>query len=225
MVFVLAKLLSKSYDIRLVGQGQKMSKLKIRLFAIFTLFLLALSISSAAAQYNTQQTSTITVDPHGSAIMTDSLGVTYDIQGIPGSTGSVTTALYNGNPQPAASVPAGKSLTYFVVITFNMNAADFGRAVITIPYTDADVAGAQAPYAIFKYMPATDSYVELASTIDTAAKTFTVTLTSVDDPLFAIGGASTAVGPTDTTSWIIIAVAIVIIVILAVFIIRVARKQ
>jgi hypothetical protein len=225
VVFVFAKLLSKSYDICVLVRGKKMSNLKIRLFAVFTLLLISLSLASAAAQYNTQATSDITISPNGTATITDDLGVTYAIEGVHGATGTVTTSIYNGNPQPTAKIPTGTTLTHFIVITLSMNANDFTRAVVTIPYTDADVGGLSTPYSIFKYNAATDSYVALAATTDTVAKTFTVTLTSLDDPLFAIGGALAASGSPDTASWIIIAVAIIVIVILAVFIIRVARKS
>jgi hypothetical protein len=55
--------------------------------------------------------------------------------------------------------------------------------------------------------------------VDETARTMTITLTSVDDPLFAIGGinAGEETPGLSTTSWIIVAVSVVIIVVIAVF--------
>ncbi len=109
-----------------------------------------------------------------------------------------------------------------------MDAAHFTKAQITIPYTDSEVQGLQQPYSIFKYNPATDSYIELAAVADANAKTFTVTVTSIDDPLFAIGGVSVTPSPTSPTSptpdnggfvfvaWAALSASVVIIVLLAV---------
>ena len=118
------------------------------------------------------------------------VGVGYEIQGLAGAIGSVTAAVYNANPQSGASIPNGVTLTRFVVITFNMNAADFISATIRITYTDADVSGIQTPYTVYKYVPSINSFIELTPTVDTVNKMMTITVNSIDDPLFAIGGAT-----------------------------------
>ena len=123
-----------------------------------------------------------------------SVGVGYEIEGLAGAIGSVTAAVYNANPQSSASIPNGVSLTRFVVITFNMNAADFISATIRITYTDADVSGIQTPYTIYKYVPSINSFIELTPIVDTVNKMMTITVNSIDDPLFAIGGASLSGG-------------------------------
>jgi hypothetical protein len=101
-----------------------------------------------------------------------------------------------------------------VVVTFNMNASDFTNATITISYTSSDVAGMGQPYVLYKYNPDNNSYVALNGVVDTSAKTITVTLTSTNDPLFAIGGTAAAptVMPTEeptsislvTWAWIVV---------------------
>ncbi len=116
-------------------------------------------------------------------------GITFNIQGTPGSTGTVSTAVLTENPQPNAA-PAGVSLTRFISVIFYMDAADFTQAQIIIPYTDSDIQGLQEPYSIYKYVPATDTYTQIPAVIDANAKTFTITVNSVEDPIFAIGGAS-----------------------------------
>jgi hypothetical protein len=147
------------------------------------------------------------------------LGLTYAIEGNPGATGTVTTAVYNGNPQPSADVPAGVSLSHFVVVTFDMTASDFSQATVTISYSDSDVANLQAPYSVFKYIPDTNSYVSLPTTVDTAAKTMTVTLTSVADPLLAIGGSSNvdSTAPISMWAWIAVTAAVVFAVMIIAF--------
>ena len=148
------------------------------------------------------------------------VGVSYVIQGVPGAVGSVTAAVYSGNPQAVASVPEGVSLSHFVVITFDMNAGEFSEAQIIISYNDVDANKLQEPYTIYKYLPGNDSFVELPTTVDAGAHTLSVMLSSVDDPLLAVGGIESV--PTSTassTTWIIVAVAVVIIVLLAVFLV------
>ncbi len=169
-----------------------MNNIKVKLFAILTLLLLSLSISSVVAQsrYDGAVTTNVAFSSDGTCTIIDDFGVKYEIQGTPGSTGTVTTEIRTENPQPTSNIPSGISLTHFVIVTFNVNAADFSQAQITIPYTDNDVQGIQPPYSIFKYNPVTDTYTELAAIVDPNAKTFTITVTSVDDPLFAIGGAT-----------------------------------
>ncbi len=197
-----------------------MKNVKIKLFAIFSLLLLAVSISSVAAlsQYDGAVTTNIAVSSSGTCTVVDDYGVTYIIQGSPGSSGTVTTDVRTANPQPNAVSPDGISLTHFIIVTFDMNAADFTQAQITIPYTDSDMQGIQEPYSIYKYVPATDTYTQLAAVVDTNAKTFTITVTSVDDPIFAIGGATALAqtGGVSTTMWVALAASIVVIVLLVV---------
>jgi hypothetical protein len=183
---------------------------------------------SAQSGYTNQVTTPVTIGSDG--VFYGSVadeGVSYSIWGRVGSTGSVTTAVYNANPQSSASIPDGVSLTRFVVITFNMNAADFISATLSITYTDADVSGIQTPYTMYKYVPSSNSYVELTPTVDTVNKMLTITVNSIDDPLFAIGGLSVSGGSdgVSSTSWIILAVSIVVIVVLVVFGVWYFRKK
>ena len=102
------------------------------------------SLVSAQSGYTNEVTTPVTIGSDGTfSGMASDIGVGYSIQGVAGATGSVTAAVYNANPQPSASIPNGATLTRFVVVTFNMNAADFSSASIVITYTDADVAGIQ----------------------------------------------------------------------------------
>ena len=200
-----------------------MHKSEFALVTLVALLLLSLSISIVAAQYTTEKTTGITISSDGTFTKSESdIGVTYNIQGTAGATGTVTFAVFNGNQQTTASIPNGVSLAHFVAITFDMNAADFSTAVITMGYSDSDVQSIQPPYTLYKYDHSTDSYVEMPSTIDTAAKTITVTLTSINDPLFAIGGApatTTTPGGISALTWAIIAVSIVAVVLVALFIV------
>jgi hypothetical protein len=198
-----------------------MNNIKVKLFAVISLLLLSFSISSVVAQsrYDGAVTTPVALSSDGTSTVVDNFGVTYDIQGSPGSTGTVTTEIRTENPQPTSNIPSGISLTHFVIVTFNMNAADFSQAQITIPYTNNDVQGIQTPYSIFKYNPVSDTYTELAAIVDPNAKTFTITVTSIDDPLFAIGGATLVSDGDDGFSpiaWAALAASIVIIVLLAV---------
>ena len=190
-----------------------------KLFAIFTLLLLSFFVSSAAAlsPYDGAATTDFVVSSTGTSSVSDNFGIIYNIQGAAGSTGTITTEVLTSNPQPTAT-PEGVTLTHFIVVTFNMDAADFSQAQIIIPYTDSDVQGVQQPYTIYKYMPATDTYTAFDAVVDTNAKTFTITLNSVDDPLFAVGGA-TVLGETSgfsTTAWVALASSVAIVVILVV---------
>ena len=156
--------------------------------------------------------------------------VSYEITGAPGATGTVTTSIYNENPYPTATDPTGIGLTNYVVVTFGMNQSDFLKAVITISYTDTDVEDFTLPYAVYKYIPESKSFVQLYTKIDADAKTMTITVNSIEDPLFAIGGATTPFipQPHPPHQWRTIAVVIVIAVVvvsLAVIIIPVARAQ
>jgi len=118
-------------------------------------------------------------------------------------------------------------LTHFVVITFNMYSGDFNSAQIHITYTDEEVANLQAPFAVYKYVASSNSYVLMPSTVDTAAKIVTVTVGSIDDPLFAIGSntSSNNVGGFSTASWVALGASVAIIVLLVVVGVWYLKKQ
>ncbi|MGA3059140.1 MAG: hypothetical protein ABSD92_02095 [Candidatus Bathyarchaeia archaeon] len=202
------------------------SRSKLVVILVVAVLFVSLSLSLVAAQYTTSQTTNVTIGSGGTFTASASdIGVSYDIQGTPGATGSVTADVLSGNPQPTASVPSGVSLTHFVVITFDMNATDFSQAMVTVSYTASDVQNLQSPYAIYKYVSASNSYVELLSTVDTSAKTITVTLNSIDDPVLAIGGTpGTSAGISGALWAAIIAIAIIIVAV-AVFIVSRIRRQ
>ena len=168
--------------------------------SVITMVLLAVSFVNA--QYVTEQTTPVAVPTEGvthveqTSNETGAALVTYDISAAPGSNGSVTTAYYSGNPQPAANITSGVTLTNFVAVTFNMDPATFVQANITLHYTDSQLAGMTAPYAIYKYLPETDTFVMLPTIVDATAKTMTATVNSPTDPLFAIGNAEPATTPT-----------------------------
>jgi hypothetical protein len=195
-----------------------MNKSKLGVLTLIFALLLSYSVAVAAAQYTTEKTTDIAISSSGSFVAVEpDIGISYQIQGTPGATGSVTAGIYTSNPQPTATIPDGVSLAHFVVVTFDMNANDFGSATIVLSYSDSDVHGISSPYTVYKYDPDTNSYSALPSTLDTDAKTITVTVISIEDPLFAIGGSTSNDAGFSTTSWVILAVAIVVIVILVVF--------
>ena len=202
-----------------------MNKSTIGAFSIVALLILSFTVGMVSA-YATS-TTPFTVGSDGTVTATDAdSGITYSVEGTAGATGSVTASVQSGNPQATASIPDGISLNKFLVITFDMTASDFIEAQITISYSDSDVANLEQPYAIYKYLPESDSYVQLFTTVDTTAKTMSVTLTSVDDPLLAIGGSATSEDAgIPTVSWIIVTVTVVIVVVLAVFIVIRWRKM
>jgi len=205
-----------------------LNRTKFGVFSIIALLLISMSISLVAAQtaYTTQKTTDVTVGSDGTFTATESdVGVSYVIEGVPGATGSVTASVYSGNPQASAIIPSGISLSHFIVITFDMSASDFTQATITISYSDGDVVNIGQPYTVYKYVADSDNYISLPTTVDAAAKTVTVTLTSIDDPLLAIGGATAQPSPTSTTTWIILAIATVVIILLAVFLVLRWRRQ
>jgi hypothetical protein len=163
----------------------------VGLVTVLALVILTVSLSSAFAQYVTPVTTEVTISDNGVSHVDQTStvgGVSIDIAGTPGTTGSVSTATYTTNPNPDAIVPADTTLTHFVVVTFNFAASDFQGASITISYTDADVAGMSAPFVLYKYIPESNTYVKLDAVVDTASKTITTTVSSTTDPLFAIGG-------------------------------------
>ena len=187
---------------------------------IVVIMLIIFSLSSvfvaAQQQYPTQKTTDVTIPASGIVTVdVPELDVSYEITGAPGATGTVTTALYNDNPYPTAIVPTGIGLTNYVVVTFNMDQSDFLKAVITISYTDADVEDLTIPYAVYKYIPESNSFIELTTVVDSVAKTMTITVTSIEDPLFAIGGTATVPPPPPSaTYWVFISLAIILAVIL-----------
>jgi len=190
--------------------------------------LLSLSLAIAFGQYETSKTSTFTISSSGVANVAQSTtvgGVSMVIAGTPSAAGSVSTATYTGNPQPGASEPADVKLTDFVAITFNIASDSFQNATITISYGATDLTGINPPYSLYKYNADGNSYVALSSTVDTSTKTISTTVTSINDPLFAIGGtAAPAPSPAPGSAlsvwgWVavvIVSLAIVIIVVLAV---------
>jgi hypothetical protein len=205
-----------------------LSKSKLGVISIIAILMLSMSASLAAAQYTTQKTSNIVLSSDGTCTIDEAdLGITYVIHGTAAATGTVSTALYNGNPQPTAEVPSGITLNHFVVVTFDMASNDFSQATITLSYTDSDVANLNEPYSVFKYVPETQSYVELPSTVDTAAKTITVTLTSVNDPLLAIGGTSieSTSEPLPLWTWIAVTVSVIVVIVIVAFGIMKYRRQ
>ena len=204
-----------------------MDKLKFGAFSVIVLLLLSFVVGLASAQYTTSKTSNFTIGSDGTVTVdqkTD-MGLTYLVRGTSGSSGSITASLYNGNPQATASIPDDVSLSHYVSISFDMDPSDFTQAQISISYTDSDVANLHAPYAVYKYISESNSYVQLYTIVDTTAKTMTVTLTNINDPLLAIGGSTVESSGIGTTSWIIIVVSVVIIVILAVFMVIRWRKM
>jgi len=204
-----------------------MHKSKLGVLAIITVLLLSFTIAIVEAQYQTEKTTNITISSDGSFNASEpDVGVSYQIQGNAGATGTVTADIYNGNPQPTATIPSGDSLTHFVFITFNMNASDFKFATIVINYSDAEVRGISAPYSIFKYNADTNSYTALTSIVNSTAKTITVTVYNLSDPLFAIGGATATISPgSASTPWVLVAVSGIIIVLAAVFLVIFMRRR
>jgi hypothetical protein len=103
-----------------------------------------------------------------------------------------------------------------------MPANDFQNAIITITYTSAEVAGINPSYTIYTYNASSNSYTALNSVVDNSAKTITVTLKSITNPLLAIGGATAPVPPSGFPPWIwvLVASAILVIVLIAVLILR-----
>jgi hypothetical protein len=191
-----------------------MKEQKIVVIAILALLIVTFFSSYSSAQYMPTKITNVTIHSDGTFNATaPEAGISYRIVGTPGATGNVTVTFFSGNPNPTASVLNGTSLSSFIGIEFNMDPNDFSSATITFNYNDSMVQGTEQPYAVYKYDVSSDAFVEWPSTVDTVAKTITVTLTSVADPLFAIGGAKTAINIVSTSTWLII-VAIVIIIIL-----------
>ena len=215
--------------------------------AVSAFMLVLLLVTFAGAQYSTQQTSTATITVDGTVHIDQSAttGAVLDIVGTPGANVTVTTAVYTENPYPNAVTPGGVTLSNFMVVSFG-EGTTFTQANLTFHYTDADVAGMTEPYAIYKYIPETNTFIELATVVDTVAKTMTVTLNSPTDPLFAVGGATVTTSPTPTSSatatasvepsatpavteptpvWVWAAVAVVVIVVIAVLAFMLLKRK
>lgn len=200
------------------------AKSKLSEIVICTALLFVLSVGLVAADlYTTEQTTNVTLGLDGTFTANQSdVGVSYQITGTPNATGTVTADLYGDNPQPTAAITSGISLTGFMVLTFDMNPNDFTQATITIDYTAFEVQNLNAPYAIYKYDSSSNSYVVLPSTVDTDAKTITITLNSINDPLLALGGATKTINKAvSTTTWILVAISIVIIIVATVVVIKI----
>jgi hypothetical protein len=202
---------------------------KLTVISIVVLLLFSLSIGLAVAQnpYVASKTTDVAVGSNGLFVASEpSVGVMYTIEGTPGAVGTVTTVVFSGNPQAIADVPSGVSLSHFIAITFDMNAEDFTRATVIVSYNDNELAGMDEPYFIYKYLPSSDSYVALTTDVDTTAKTMTVILTSVDDPILAIGGLTAEPVTGDlTTVWVVVVVAVVVVVVLAVLLVLRRRRM
>ena len=212
--------------IRFRLEERNMVNSKIGAFSVISLLLLSFVVGLGGAQYDNGIPSNYTIGSDGTATVNQSEnGITYLIHGVSGSTGTVYSSVHNGNPQATAAVSDGISLNYFVTITFDMAPSDFIEAEITISYSDSDVANLDQPYSVYKYLPSTDTYVQLFTTVDTSAKTMTIVLTGVDDPLLAIGGSTVENPGFSSTSWVIIGVSVAIIVVLAVFLVFRWRKM
>ena len=191
-------------------------KKRISALVLFGLFIIsALSTTVTAQSQYQSQTLPITIDTLGTfSGIAQNMGVAFEIQGTPGATGSVTTQLYADNPQPTATIPEEVDLEHFLIITFNMDPNDFTQATIYITYTDAEVASIQEPYVLYKYSPNTNSYNPIQATVDTASKLIIVTVNSVNDPLFAIGGTPVEEenGGVSTLAWVALVASVIIIV-------------
>ena len=192
------------------------TKSRLCVLSIIALLLISLSVGFVAA-YETEKTSPFTLDENGNCIVNEEeLGISYEVVGTVGANGSITTTVYEGNPQATAGIPEGIQLSKFIGIAFDMDSDDFMTATITFSYSDTQ--DIQPPYSIYKYISESDSYVKLLTTVDEEAKTMTIILTNTDDPLFAVGGmGSDNILNNETTVWI--AIIVVAIIILFVFLV------
>jgi len=198
---------------------------------VFIVIALCLSTSLTFAQYVTQQTANITFSSSGTAYVDQSEtvgGISLSIAGTVGASGSVSTGTYLANPQPGATIPPNVDLTNFVSVSFNIDPSDFTGAVITVSYSASDVAGISPPYSLYKYSSATNSYVQLNSIDDTSANTISAQLTSISDPLLAIGGApapTTQPVSSGVPAWIWAVIVVIVIVVVLVAFIFIRRRK
>lgn len=159
-------------------------------FTVLLISLLFISSFAYASTYSLPpQSSSLTIPPNGTLVIdqNSTTGLTITVNGVPGANGTVTTQLYLGNPQPTANIPANVTLTHFVDISFNLTQSDFNNATVVFHYTAAEVANFSLPYAIYKYLPSNNTYTPLATEINVASQTMSVTLTSLNDPLLCFG--------------------------------------
>ena len=208
---------------RRLGMEKTMRKLCVVVFVtVFVVIMFSFSSFVALAQYETTKTADFTIPSSGTShidLSTTPGDVSIDISGTIYANGLVSTATYAGNPQPHASWPVKVTLTRFVDVTISMDARYFQTANLTISYSNSDVRGINPPYSLYKYNSESNTYLPLNSTVDDSTKTITTTLTSTNDPLFAIGGTTApVVTPTPVLSsnqqwiWVIVATVIIIIV-------------
>jgi hypothetical protein len=197
---------------------QSLKQLSKKSTLAFTLIVAALLISTASianAQYPTGQTINITIDDSGTFTATEpTVGITYLIEGTPGTTGTVVATVYNGNPQATAQLPSDVSLTKFLAVVFDFPAQGFAQGTLTFKLTDSDVAGLQGPYVIYKYNADSNSYQKLDGIVDENAKTITITSAGSDDSIFAMGGTLVSTAPNESSFLgvaIVVAVAIIVI--------------
>ena len=166
------------------------------------LALLLVSFAGASSDYTAQETSTVSIPPTGviTVDQTNTTGVSFEIHGASGASGSVTSTVYSGNPQPTGGVPSGVTLTHFIAVTFNFNPSDFVSANVIIHYNATELQNLTQPYVVYKYIPSSNTFVPLPTVVNTVARTLTVTLTSTTDPLFAIGNAAPSPTPSPTAT-------------------------
>jgi hypothetical protein len=201
-----------------------MSKLGVRkqgvCLTVIALLVFSFSVGLVDAQYVTGAKVDVIIPSSGVfSANSATVGVLLELKGVPGATGSVTFTSYPDNPQPTANVPAGIGLARFLVVVFDIDAGDFEEAKLVVSYTDADVQALEEPYTVFKYVAETNEFVEFPAVVNTEAKTVTITLTDVADPLFAIGGASVA-GSITASLWIAIVAAVIIVVLVVVLVLK-----
>jgi flagellar basal body-associated protein FliL len=199
------------------------------IIVMFVLLLATFAIGSSTAgssPYIARATTQVLISSNGSFFASEpNASIAYEISGIPGAEGTVTATVYNGNPQASAATPNGISLVHFVVVTINMNDYEFVHAKISITLNNDDASSIQPPYTAYKYMASSDSFVPVPASVDMNAKTVTITLTSLDDPLFAIGGAPAAPVSQTASSWLILIACTIVIVLLAVVLVTYLRRS
>jgi len=193
---------------------EKINKKTTLAFTLIIAVLLMSTASIASAQYQPEKTINITIGSQGVFTATvPNVGIAYSIEGTPGTTGTVTANVYNGNPQATAEIPVGVSLTKFVAVVFDTPSQGLSQATLTFMLTDSDVAGLQDPYVIYKYNADSNSYVKLNGVVDKNANTITVATTGTGNSLFAIGGTPVSTAPKESSFlWIAIVGAVAIII-------------
>jgi hypothetical protein len=199
---------------------EKISKKTTLAFTLIVTVLLISTASIATAQYQTEKTINITINNLGTFTATDpNVGINYLVKGTPDTAGTVTATLYIGNPQATAQVPVNVSLIKFVAVVFDISSQDFTQATLTFKLTDSDIAGLQKPYVIYKYNADTNSYLKLDGTVDEIAKTISITTTSTDNSVYAVGGSLVSTVHKDSSFlWVAIVAVVAIIVLIVVLV-------